>query len=95
MTFSWDKFSERASDWLFKQGASTVLLSAILGWMGWFGHYAINTAIPSHILQMQAGYEKEHDRFDQNLERIISVIERAGERSSAKATTSTRNTDGE
>lgn len=88
MTFSWDKFSEKATEWLFQQGVSTILLCAILGWLAWVSNYALNTAIPGHISQMQAGYKEEHDRFDANLERVISVIERAADRTNSKTAAS-------
>lgn len=49
---------EKALEWLFQQGASTVLLVGILGSLLYGLHYAMTTAIPKHLEQIQTGYDR-------------------------------------
>lgn len=71
--------SEKFWDWLYKQGVSTVLLILIFGALCWFGHYAVTTAIPQHLQQIQDGYEKIQSGFERSQlkhsERLKDVIE--------------------
>ena len=55
-----DKMSVKAlvGRWLFSQGVPVVLLFAILVGMYKMADYAMNTAIPEHLKQIQSGYEK-------------------------------------
>lgn len=44
---------ERAAEWVFQQGVSTVLLVAILAALGWIARYGLVTAIPNHIAALR------------------------------------------
>ncbi len=67
MTFR-ERFGERAADWLFQQGTSTVLLVGIWATMAWGGWYAMTTAIPAHLTQIQDGYQRQSGQFEAALE---------------------------
>ena len=43
--------------WAAGQPFNNVLLLAILGSIMWGGYFAMTTAIPSHLQQIQTGYE--------------------------------------
>jgi len=43
--------------WAAGQPFNNVLLLAILFCIGWGGWFAVTTAIPSHLKQIQTGYE--------------------------------------
>lgn len=49
---------ELVARWLLGQEAIVVVLFMILGVTGWLGHYGLTQAIPSHLQQIQTGYEK-------------------------------------
>lgn len=64
-----------AANWLLNQGTSTVLLFAIAAgvWVG--GSYAIREGIPSHLKQIQDGYEKLEGSFSKDLDRVLKNAE--------------------
>lgn len=62
MTDGQQKVLSVAVQWLAGQPFSNVLLVAILGSLLWFGHYSLTVAVPSHLKQIQDGY----DRIDRN-----------------------------
>ena len=55
----------KAIEWLFSQGASTVILVVILGYLG----YSVHTQVPRHIEAIQQGYVLQEQRFLQALDR--------------------------
>lgn len=58
---TWVAFSLR---WIFGQPSIVVALFAILGAMVYITHQAGTVWVPSHLGQIQAGYERAIDRFD-------------------------------
>lgn len=62
-----------AARWLFSQGATTVLLSAVLCFLGWF----VMSGIPQHLTQIQRGYETIQSANEKSLERERVLFERA------------------
>lgn len=58
---TWVAFSLK---WIFGQPSIVVALFAILGAMVYITHQAGTVWVPSHISQIQAGYERAIDRFD-------------------------------
>lgn len=82
--------------WLAKQGVVTVLLCSILSSMIYGGYYAITTAIPAHIKQIQEGYDRiaaEHckavDRVTASQDREREAIYRLIDRRVTKIETDT------
>lgn len=69
-----------AARWAFSQGVSTLLLLAILAGMYKFADYAINFAIPKHLEQIQAGYEKIEAGHAKEVEQLRSTFEKQIER---------------
>ncbi len=77
----WGKALPRNSvgDWkafLFEssiqQGPSFVVLVAILYGLWDSGNYVIHEGIPSHLKQIQQGYEKIQQAQDKNIDRLIA-----------------------
>lgn len=75
-----------AEAWLSQQNAITVILCGVLGGLGWFGYYALNTAVPAHIELIGAKHKElqgvylenqkvSQDRFDKALDRILNSAE--------------------
>lgn len=62
--------SRHALDWLLGQQGNTIALFVILGVIGYLGYYAINTAIPAHLTQIQDGYERIEKSQTQQIEAI-------------------------
>lgn len=69
-----------AARWLFSQGVSTLLLFAILVGMYKMADYAMNTAIPEHLKQIQAGYEKIEAGHAKEVESLRSTFDKERER---------------
>lgn len=67
----------RAWDWLFAQGVSTVLLCAILAALAYCGNYAVKTAIPAHLKQIQDGYLDAAKEHKETVKDLNSSHERA------------------
>lgn len=44
--------------WAMRQGILAVLLLILVGMVGWVGHYAATSGIPSVVKQIQDGYER-------------------------------------
>lgn len=63
---------EKLVDWLFQQGVSTVLLCGILCFMG----YAVIYVVPTHIDQIDKGYQRNADSLSKSLERIVESHDR-------------------
>lgn len=66
----------RAMDWLLGQQGNTIALFVILGVIAYLGWYAINHAIPAHLSQIQAGYEKIESQQTRQIESITSSFDR-------------------
>lgn len=58
---------EKIANWVFTQGASTVLLVGLVCINGALGYYALHTAIPAALTQIHSGYaeiqELSNDRM--------------------------------
>jgi hypothetical protein len=70
--------------WLFGQEANTIALFLILGGLGWFVYYLLNTGVPAHLQQIHQGYKEINDSnnksrdddrvmFEKTLDRIEKV----------------------
>lgn len=66
-----------ATRWLANQGVSTVLLVAILATMGYMGNYAMVTAIPSHLKQIQDGYIEHAAAHSKEVQAITVAFEKS------------------
>lgn len=73
-----------AARWLFSQGVSTLLLFAILVGMYKMADYAVNTALPEHLKQIQSGYEKIEAGHAKEVEALRSTFEKDIERERAE-----------
>lgn len=58
--------------WLMKQGPVTFLLFAILLAIGYGGYYTMTTAIPLHLQQIQAGYDRIANQHETTVQRVIA-----------------------
>lgn len=67
-----DDTKNKILNWLLQQGVSTVLLCAILGFMG----YGIIWIVPSHLELIQRGYEKNASQFTDALDNVVAAHER-------------------
>jgi len=63
---------ERVLEWVFQQGVSTVLLCGILAFMG----YAVVFIVPSHIDQIEKGYQRNADITAKAIEAISASHDR-------------------
>lgn len=61
MTEDNQKISSQVIAWATGQPFNNVLLLAILFAIGWSGYYAVTTAIPKHLEQIQKGYQSLTD----------------------------------
>lgn len=66
MVFFDDVTKKRILEWLAAQGISTILLICILGFIG----YGVVVLVPSHITQIQKGYEVNAETLSNSLEKI-------------------------
>lgn len=66
----------RAMDWLLGQQGNTIALFVILGVIAYLGWYAINHAIPMHLSQIQAGYEKIEAQQTKQIDSITASYDR-------------------
>ena len=67
------KTYERIVDWLLTQGISTVLLCAILAFLG----YGIVYMVPAHLEQIQGGYREVTNQTTQSLEKTTGEFTRS------------------
>ena len=58
---------QRALDWLFNQGVSTVLLFSIL----MLGVYVVRDILPRHLEMIQSGYERMQEQHDNGLRQAL------------------------
>jgi len=66
----------RAIDWLLGQQGNTILLIAILAAIAYLGWYSINHAIPAHLSQIQAGYERIEKSQTDQIDKVTGAFER-------------------
>lgn len=66
-----------ALSWIFSQGVSTVMLVAIFAVLCYGGNYAMTVAIPAHLTQIQAGYDKAAVQNKEALKDQQAMFERA------------------
>ena len=62
---------EAIVDWLKQQGVSTVLLFAILVFIG----YAVIFLVPVHLTMIKEGYKEVNERSSQTIEKLIQSHE--------------------
>lgn len=65
--------------WIAGQGIVSGLLCLILCAMLWGGYYAMETAIPSHLKQIQDGYERQEVKQTEQVKQIISAQDKERE----------------
>lgn len=58
--------------WIAGQGIVSGILCLILGAMLYGGYYAMHTAIPSHLKQIQEGYERQTTEHTKQIDRITA-----------------------
>ena len=58
--------------WLVSQSVPTVLLCAILGFMG----YAVIVLIPLHIAAINDGYNRNSEALDRSVDKIVASQEK-------------------
>ena len=63
---------EAIIDWLKQQGVSTVLLCAILAFIG----YAVVFLVPVHLTMIKDGYKEVSERNSQTIEKIVESHEK-------------------
>jgi hypothetical protein len=80
-------FKARATDWLFLQGVSTILLGLLLVALGWAGKYAIETGIPMHLQMIQSGYAANAAVYEKSIDKLLESRkeERAADAEDRKA----------
>ena len=61
---------QQVISWASGQPFNNVLLSAILGAIGWCGYWAISIGVPSHLRQIQDGYQQLHDQDRELIDRL-------------------------
>jgi len=62
-----DELKRKLVDWLFNQGASTVILIGILCFMG----YAAIFLAPVHIEMIKTGYKEIADIHDKSMNKVV------------------------
>jgi hypothetical protein len=63
-------------NWAAGQPFNNVLLLAIFASIGWIAHFAMNTAIPAHIQQIQKGYESLTESHRDERERTQQLYDK-------------------
>jgi hypothetical protein len=62
--------------WAAGQPFNNVLLLAILFCIGWGGYYTVTVGIPSHLNQIQKGYESLTESHRDERERTLELYDR-------------------
>jgi hypothetical protein len=62
--------------WAAGQPFNNVLLLAILCAIGWGGYYTVTVGIPSHLQQIQQGYESLTESHRDERERTMELYDR-------------------
>lgn len=61
---------ERAAEWIFQQGVSTVLLCAILGWLAWSVPRQVD-AIAETLKEMESSHRQEREQRDATIAALL------------------------
>lgn len=67
---------DKTVEWLFNQGFSAVLLTAILGFLG----YGTMFLVPAHLEQIQEGYKENAEYFNRGMESFSDSHQKGMER---------------
>jgi hypothetical protein len=67
---------QQAVAWVAGQPFNNVLLVAILFCIGWGGYYTVTTGIPSHLQQIQQGYESLTESHRDERQRTMELYDR-------------------
>lgn len=70
------KLTNQIISWAAGQPFNNVLLLAILGCIMWGGWFAMTTAIPAHLQQIQRGYESLTESHREERERTQLLYDR-------------------
>jgi hypothetical protein len=70
------KITNQIITWAAGQPFNNVLLLAILFCIGWGGWYTVTTGIPSHLQQIQRGYESLTESHREERERTQQLYDR-------------------
>jgi hypothetical protein len=76
---------QQAVAWVAGQPFNNVLLVAILFCIGWGGYYTVTVGIPSHLQQIQQGYESLTESHRDERERTLELYDRWMNKSSHAA----------
>ena len=68
--------TQQAVTWITGQSFNNVLLVLILCAIGWGGWYSLTTVIPSHLKQIQQGYETIDNRHREERESTIRTYDK-------------------
>lgn len=63
--------TEKLLSWAANQGPATMLLFLLAAMVAWGGHYAITTAIPSHLQEIKSGYREVSEQHDKTVDKLI------------------------
>jgi ABC-type thiamine transport system substrate-binding protein len=70
------KIIDKFASWLTGQSFNNILLMSILACIMWGGWFAMTTAIPAHLQQIQNGYESLTDSHREERERTQQLYDR-------------------
>lgn len=76
MTEDNQKITSQIVTWAAGQPFNNVLLLAIFVAIGWIGYYSMTTAIPSHLNQIQKGYESLTESHRDERERTQQLYDK-------------------
>jgi len=71
-------------EWAAGQPFNNVLLIVILTSIGWIGHYSMTIAIPSHLKQIQDGYQSLDVSHQKERQQTLETYDRWVDRLAAK-----------
>ena len=71
-------------EWVAGQPFNNVLLIVIVASIGWIGHYSMTIAIPSHLKQIQDGYQSLDVSHQKERQQTLETYDRWIDRLAAK-----------